>query len=157
MHLALAFYFFKNYQVSYLYPHLHPLLNPETHLCFIAGESPDKVYSIALCSKDVSLTECHSCINVSTYDVLGACPNQKEAKIWANKCSLQYSPRSIFNREEDNPMRGLYNTGNVPDVEGFNNVLLSRGGGMYMAPQNFEIFLNIYTIILIFSKFSLQK
>nr|POF03093.1 cysteine-rich receptor-like protein kinase 26 [Quercus suber] len=91
---------------------------------FSSGESPDKVYSIAHCSKDVSLGECCSCINVSTYDLLGACPNQKEAIIWANKCSLRYSPRSIFNREEDNPMRGLYNTGNVPDVEGFNNVLL---------------------------------
>ena len=37
-----------------------------------------------------------------------------------------------------------------------------RGGGMYKGGgpwpyQNSEIFLNIYTIILIFSKFSLQK
>lgn len=92
---------------------------------FSTGESPDKVYQIALCCKDVSLGECRSCIDVSTYDLLGACPNQKEAIILANKCSLRYSPRSIFNREEDNPMRGLYNIGNVPDVEGFNNMLLS--------------------------------
>ena len=37
-----------------------------------------------------------------------------------------------------------------------------RGGGMYKGggpwpPQNSEIFKNIYTIILIFLKFSLQK
>ena len=37
-------------------------------------------------------------------------------------------------------------------------VTSSRGGGMYKGePQNSEIFLNIYTIILIFLKFSLQK
>ena len=39
--------------------------------------------------------------------------------------------------------------------------IVPRGGGMFkggaMAPQNFEFFKNIYTIILIFSKFILKN
>ena len=51
------------------------------------------------------------------------CPNQKEAIIWPNICSLRYSNRSIFNAMEASPLFAFYNTGNVQDVEAFNNVL----------------------------------
>nr|POE58936.1 cysteine-rich repeat secretory protein 1 [Quercus suber] len=49
---------------------------------FSVGESPDKVYAIALCRGDTSPSECHSCINGASADLLKACPNQKEAIIW---------------------------------------------------------------------------
>ena len=52
------------------------------------------------------------------------CPNQKEAIIWPNICSLRYSNRSIFNAMEASPLFAFYNTGDVSDVEAFNNVLL---------------------------------
>ncbi|KAK4551203.1 hypothetical protein RGQ29_032469 [Quercus rubra] len=52
------------------------------------------------------------------------CPNQKEAIIWPNICSLRYSNRSIFNAMEASPLFAFYNTGDVSDGEAFNNVLL---------------------------------
>jgi hypothetical protein len=55
---------------------------------FSVGESPDKVSAVALCSLDISPNECRSCINESSYYLLQACPYQKEAIIWPNKCSL---------------------------------------------------------------------
>ncbi|KAM3701601.1 hypothetical protein ACJW31_05G186500 [Castanea mollissima] len=88
------------------------------------GEAPDKVYAIALCRGDTSPSECRSCINGASSDLLKACPNQKEAIIWPDKCSLRYSSRSIFNAMEASPLFAFYNTGNVLDVEAFNNVLL---------------------------------
>ncbi|KAM3701603.1 hypothetical protein ACB098_05G185400 [Castanea mollissima] len=91
---------------------------------FSFGEAPDKVYAIALCRGDTSPSECRSCINGASSDLLKACPNQKEAIIWPDKCSLRYSNRSIFNVMEANPLIAFYNTGNVQDVEAFNNVLL---------------------------------
>ena len=80
---------------------------------FSFGEAPDKVYAIALCSGDTSPSECHSCINGAGSDLLKACPNQKEAIIWPNKCSLRYSNRSIFNAMEASPLLAFYDTGNV--------------------------------------------
>ncbi|KAL0012487.1 hypothetical protein SO802_007595 [Lithocarpus litseifolius] len=90
---------------------------------FSSGEAPDKVYGIALCRGDTSPSDCRSCIDGATSDLLKACPNQKEAIIWTDKCSLRYSFRSIFNVMEANPLITFYNTGDVPDVEAFNNVL----------------------------------
>ncbi|GLT65399.1 hypothetical protein SLA2020_378350 [Shorea laevis] len=41
----------------------------------------------------------------------------------ADKCMLRYSNRAIFGVMESQPIRAFYNTGNVSDVEGFNQVL----------------------------------
>ncbi|XP_062105856.1 cysteine-rich receptor-like protein kinase 44 [Humulus lupulus] len=43
-----------------------------------------------------------------------ACPNQKEAVQWADKCMLRYSNRSLFGLMETSPNRILYQTANVP-------------------------------------------
>ena len=84
---------------------------------FSFGEAPDKVYAIALCRGDASPSECRSCISGASSDLLKAYPNQKEAIIWPNKCSLRYSNRSIFNAMEASPLFAFYNTGDVSDVE----------------------------------------
>nr|XP_023892512.1 putative receptor-like protein kinase At4g00960 isoform X1 [Quercus suber] len=92
---------------------------------FSAGESPDKVYAIALCAGDASPSECRSCINESRYELLQACPNQKEAIRWAwlPKCFIRYSYKSIFNILATDPKQASYNVADAPDVEAFNNVL----------------------------------
>nr|POE85272.1 cysteine-rich receptor-like protein kinase 26 [Quercus suber] len=93
---------------------------------FSAGESPNKVYAIALCSGDASPSVCRSCINESRYELLQACPNQKEAIHWAwrkNYCLIRYSYKSIFNILATDPKRGSYRVANAVDVEAFNNVL----------------------------------
>jgi hypothetical protein len=76
---------------------------------FSAGEYPDKVNAIALCRGDISPNDCRTCINASSQDLLQACPNQKEAIIWAQKCFVRYSFRSIFGIMEANPKRAYYN------------------------------------------------
>nr|POE83765.1 cysteine-rich receptor-like protein kinase 29 [Quercus suber] len=88
-----------------------------------AGESPDKVYLIALCRGDNSPSECRSCINGSRYELLKACPYQKEAIIWGETCSLRYSYRSIFNIMEASTVTYRINGANFSDVEAFNSVL----------------------------------
>ena len=92
---------------------------------FSAGESPDKVYAIALCTGDASPSECRSCINESRYDLLQACPNQKEAINWAwhKKCLIRYSYKSIFNKLETDPQRASVRVDNFTDVAASNNVL----------------------------------
>ncbi|KAM3749436.1 hypothetical protein ACB098_05G185300 [Castanea mollissima] len=90
---------------------------------FSAGESPNKVNAIVLCRGDVSTDVCRACINESSSTLLKSCPNQKEAIIWAEKCVLRYSHRSIFNMLDTDPLLGYYNIGDVPDVEAFNKVL----------------------------------
>ncbi len=92
---------------------------------FSVGESPDKVSAVALCSLDISPNECRSCINESSYYLLQACPYQKEAIIWPDKCSLRYSFRSIFGIMETYPIVAFKNTANFSDVEEFNKVLYS--------------------------------
>ncbi|KAB1227480.1 Cysteine-rich receptor-like protein kinase 25 [Morella rubra] len=90
---------------------------------FSAGENSDKVNSIALCRGDRTPDECRTCLNASSYDLLQVCPNQKEAITWYGDCSLRYSHRSIFGVMESSPLYAFYNTANVSDVEGFNQVL----------------------------------
>jgi hypothetical protein len=90
---------------------------------FSSGETPDKVNAIALCRGDISPEECRSCVNATSHDLLKACPNQKEAIMWPDKCMLRYSNRDIFGVMESQPLIAYYNTGNVSDVEGFNRVL----------------------------------
>ncbi|KAL4628559.1 hypothetical protein ACB092_05G248000 [Castanea dentata] len=90
---------------------------------FSTGESPDKVYAIALCRGDTSPSVCRSCINGTRNDLLRSCPNRKEAIIWGETCSLRYSFRSIFNIMEARPLIAAANTQNFSDVESFNDVL----------------------------------
>ena len=90
---------------------------------FSAGESPNKVNAIVVCRGDVSTDVCRTCINESSSTLLQSCPNQKEAIIWAEKCVLRYSHRSIFNTLDTVPLLAYYNKGDVPDVEAFNKVL----------------------------------
>ncbi len=90
---------------------------------FSASEYPDEVNAIALCRGDISPNDCRTCINASSQDLLQACPNQKEAIFWAQKCFVRYSNRSIFGFMEANPKRAYYNIGNVSDIEKFNEVL----------------------------------
>ena len=92
---------------------------------FSAGESPDKVYAIALCTGDASPSECRSCINESRYELLQTCPNQKEAIHWAwdIKCLIRYSYKSIFHILETEPNRGSFRVANATDVENFYNAL----------------------------------
>jgi hypothetical protein len=112
---------------------------------FSAGETPDKVIAIALCRGDILPEDCLSYINTSRHDLLQHCPNQKEAIIWPDKCMLRYSNRSILGVMEDSPIYAWYNTGDVPDVEGFNGVLCTLLDRLIYKPHRIgKIYLQVY-------------
>jgi hypothetical protein len=79
---------------------LHSLYsNTEIHYGFYNssyGQSPDKVYAIALCRGGVKLGTCRACINEARSLFKQLCPNQREAIILLEECMFHYSNRFIF-------------------------------------------------------------
>ncbi|KAL5839806.1 hypothetical protein ACOSQ4_012414 [Xanthoceras sorbifolium] len=90
---------------------------------FSAGQNSDKVNAIALCSGDVNLDACRSCINDSVSELKQSCPNQKEAIGQYDKCMLRYSNRTIFGVMDSSRKFYMWNTENVSSVDQFNQVL----------------------------------
>ena len=80
-------------------------------------------FSTRLHFAEEKLRPANAGINGTRNDLLRSCPNQKEALIWGETCSLRYSFRSIFNTMEARPLITATNTANFSDVEGFNDVL----------------------------------
>ncbi len=92
--------------LSYITPMVNGFYN------FSYGENPDKVNAIALCSADRTPAECGSCVNSAAQELLNLCSNhlegiiQKEGIIWYPSCTVRYSDRYIFGRNESQPMGG---------------------------------------------------
>ncbi|KAB1201233.1 Cysteine-rich receptor-like protein kinase 26 [Morella rubra] len=83
---------------------------------FSAGENSDKVNSLHFV-EGTRPDECRRCLNLTSYDLLQFCPNQKEAINGADECSLRYSTDYIW-RHGSNPLTAFYNNANVSNVEG---------------------------------------
>ncbi|KAK6283636.1 hypothetical protein POUND7_002588 [Theobroma cacao] len=88
-----------------------------------AGESPDKVNAIALCSGDRTQDECNSCLNHTATVLLQRCPWYKEATAWYEFCLVRYANRDIFGQLENEPRTCAYNERNASNPEQFNNGL----------------------------------
>ncbi|KAK6268932.1 hypothetical protein QUC31_013092 [Theobroma cacao] len=88
-----------------------------------AGESPDKVNAIALCSGDRTQDECNSCLNHTATVLLQRCPWYKEATAWYDFCLVRYANRDIFGQLENEPRTCAYNERNASNPEQFNNGL----------------------------------
>jgi hypothetical protein len=96
------------------------------------GETPDKVYAIALCRGDVKPDVCRHCLGDSKYYLRDIgyskyCPNQKEAIAWLDECMLRYSSRNILSTMEATPEFPLWNNDSVSEEAKaqFNDQLLS--------------------------------
>ncbi|BFG20063.1 hypothetical protein CerSpe_063370 [Prunus speciosa] len=87
------------------------------------GQDPNKVNAIALCRGDVSLNDCHTCVNDSSLILFKNCSNQDEAIIWAERCMVRYSSKLIFGVEEDEPTKLVPGISDVIDAVQFNSVL----------------------------------
>ena len=92
---------------------------------FSAGENPDKVKAIALCRADQTPAECGSCVNSSAHELLQWCPNQKEGIIWYPNCTVRYSDRYIFGRNESQPKQVLLSTISTSERILYNDALRS--------------------------------
>ncbi|XP_068322761.1 cysteine-rich receptor-like protein kinase 27 isoform X2 [Pyrus communis] len=110
---------------------LHTLLssfssNNQTNSGFYnssTGQDPDKVNAIALCRGDVSLNDCHTCVNLSSSILFKDCLNQDEAIIWGERCMVRYSRKLIFGTQEDEPIKYLPSLSSATDPEEFDLVL----------------------------------
>ncbi|CAN6552856.1 unnamed protein product [Malus baccata var. baccata] len=87
------------------------------------GQDPYKVNAIALCRGDVSLNDCHTCVNQSSSILFTDCLNQDEAIIWGERCMVRYSSKSIFGTQEDEPIKYVPSLSNATDPEEFDLVL----------------------------------
>ncbi|XP_052874558.1 cysteine-rich repeat secretory protein 29-like [Gossypium arboreum] len=57
-----------------------------------AGESPNKVYSSALCRGDLTQDRCYSCLNYTATELERLCPWNKAAIAWSEICLNASNP-----------------------------------------------------------------
>ncbi|KAK4751004.1 hypothetical protein SAY87_004486 [Trapa incisa] len=74
---------------------------------------------IGLCRGDVPSEACQSCLQTSASDLRQLCPNQKEAIVWNENCTLRYSNRSILGTPSVDPSYELINTASPRTDENF--------------------------------------
>ncbi|GLT31674.1 hypothetical protein SLA2020_063950 [Shorea laevis] len=72
------------------------------------GQIPDQVNAIALCRGDQKENACRSCLNDTISTLQEACPRNKEAIAWSEKCTVRYSGRNIFGVMETDPYGKLW-------------------------------------------------
>ncbi|KAB2601057.1 cysteine-rich receptor-like protein kinase 10 [Pyrus ussuriensis x Pyrus communis] len=87
------------------------------------GQDPDKVNAIALCRGDVSLNNCHACVNQSSPFLFTNCSNEDEAIVWAERCMVRYSSKLIFGIQEDEPIKYVPSLTDAIDPQKFDLVL----------------------------------
>ncbi|XP_074270070.1 cysteine-rich receptor-like protein kinase 15 [Silene latifolia] len=67
------------------------------------GEDLDIVNGIALCRPDISVDQCHQCLQQASEELVAQCPKQKDAIGWYDQCMMRYSDRYIFHKMELGP------------------------------------------------------
>ncbi|KAI3453400.1 hypothetical protein Pfo_010063 [Paulownia fortunei] len=68
------------------------------------GQNPDRANAIVLCRGDIQLDTCRSCVQNATNELVNLCPNQKQAMLCLDFCTLRYSNESIFGIRVDDPV-----------------------------------------------------
>ncbi|KAL2931125.1 Cysteine-rich receptor-like protein kinase 26, partial [Bienertia sinuspersici] len=88
---------------------------------FSVGTNLDIVNGIGLCSPELPVHDCRSCLSNAARAIVHSCPNQKDAIGWYDSCMIRYSNRYIFHKLEFGPWykvhypilrsidKGLYN------------------------------------------------
>ncbi|KAL6329967.1 hypothetical protein AAG906_039882 [Vitis piasezkii] len=61
-----------------------------------AGQDPDVAYGLIQCRPDISKGDCQTCSSTSAVEISQRCPNQREAFIQYDICSLHYSDWRFF-------------------------------------------------------------
>lgn len=83
------------------------------------GQSPNTANGFALCRADRTLQQCRACVDSATREVLLSCPNQRQAAIWFEYCTLRYSNDPILSTQTADTPRMLLNTQNVSNGDRF--------------------------------------
>lgn len=77
------------------------------------GRGSDTVTGLFLCRGDIIPEICGDNALYAVDDAFNHCPDQKEATIWYNPCTLRYSDRNILSTVATSPGVLLTNTNNV--------------------------------------------
>lgn len=90
-----------------------------------AGQDPDVAYGLIQCRPDISKGDCQTCSSTSAVEISQRCPNQREAFIQYDNCSLHYSDWRFFSTVNSVPQIVLLNAHNVTNPVLFNDQLES--------------------------------
>ncbi|KAJ4904452.1 Cysteine-rich receptor-like protein kinase 10 [Raphanus sativus] len=92
-----------------------------------AGQAPDTVTGLFLCRGDVSPESCRNCVASAVNESLTRCPNQSEAVLYYDECTLRYSQRNILSTLRTDGGYTLPNLNNIPrnQQERFRDLVLS--------------------------------
>ncbi|KAI9123784.1 hypothetical protein K1719_005084 [Acacia pycnantha] len=63
----------------------------------------DAVYGEYMCRGDVPMEVCQNCVQDATYRIASECPNNTEAIIWFDHCTVRYSDRYFFSTLHEQP------------------------------------------------------
>ncbi|XVE51187.1 hypothetical protein DITRI_Ditri02bG0019400 [Diplodiscus trichospermus] len=88
-----------------------------------AGESPDKVYTSALCRGDIDQDRCRRCLNDTATELEQFCPSKKAATAWSEFCLVRYANRDMYGLLDNDPRTCVYNTNNSSNPDQFNQTL----------------------------------
>ncbi|KAH6792821.1 hypothetical protein C2S52_003298 [Perilla frutescens var. hirtella] len=83
------------------------------------GENPNTANGLAHCRADRTLSQCRACVESATREVLQLCPNERQAAIWYEFCTLRYSSDPIHSTQTAETPTMLINTLNVTDGDRF--------------------------------------
>ncbi|CAF1857081.1 BnaCnng14620D [Brassica napus] len=92
-----------------------------------AGQAPDTVTGLFLCRGDVSQESCRNCVAFAVNESLTRCPNQSEAVLYYDECTLRYSHRNILSTLRTDGGYTLPNLNNIPrnQQDRFRDLVLS--------------------------------
>ncbi|TYI64398.1 hypothetical protein E1A91_D09G085500v1 [Gossypium mustelinum] len=88
-----------------------------------AGQSPDKVYSIALCRGDTNQDACNTCLNYTATELKQFCSRNKAATAWSQFCLVRYANRDLYGQLENDPRTCAFNPMNASNPDQFNQTL----------------------------------
>ncbi|CAI0460652.1 unnamed protein product [Linum tenue] len=77
------------------------------------GQSPDIAYGLVQCRGYISPEECQYCAKALAANITQMCPNQKEAAILNEDCTLQYADWEFFSVPDIIPRLGLVSDENA--------------------------------------------
>ncbi|CAH8361398.1 unnamed protein product [Eruca vesicaria subsp. sativa] len=92
-----------------------------------AGQAPDMVTGLFLCRGDVSPEICRNCVSFAVNESLTRCPNQSEAVLYYDECTLRYSHRNILSTLRTDGGYTLPNLNSIPpdQQDRFRDLVLS--------------------------------
>ncbi|KAL5699459.1 hypothetical protein ACHQM5_030358 [Ranunculus cassubicifolius] len=84
------------------------------------GAPREIVRGLALCRGDVSTSDCSSCVNTASKEILHRCPSDKGSVIFYDACLLRYSNVNFLGTIDSETKFYLYNVQNVSGIADFN-------------------------------------